>query len=290
MANPFIILLSSVLVAPPLWGCSCLPASTTDCERYWSADIVFEGRVMSAEPKSIDDLRRKLSAALPHDLFAQLENNSSPGLLREVLRFLLPQSEYSKVAKMTDEEVEATLERKFSTQRVRVMVTEAFRGIDVHEVVLTGDFGSSCSVEFREHESYLIYAWRDKETQELQTGVCAGTRHIDEAANQLKYIRGLKTGETPIRIFGFVTADPADMTFGLRASKPLNGIPITLYGEKVWTTTTNQEGNYELTGVSPGTYELRAMLPYAKLTHANRKIELTAGRCWRQNFLAIQGR
>lgn len=280
-------LLGAMSLALPAWPCSCVPSFLTPCEDYWRAKAVFVGRVISSEPRSLEEVNERLRRALPPELAERVQDGWTPDLAREVFRRLLSPTEYAPLVQMPDRAVLNAFEHRFSTRRVRIAVTEPFRGIDEKEVEFTSDF-SSCSVDFRENESYLVYAWREQKTGRLETGVCAGTRRVDQAAQELKYIRGIRTGETPSRIFGFVTKEPQDIQLPARASKPVAGVEITARaGEKVWTATSTPEGRYELVGLPPGSYDLRAALPGTPADQASRRVDIVAGQCLSRNFLAI---
>ena len=283
----FLAMVSTALAPTPLSAFSCIPSFLSDCERFWDAEAVFVGRVVWTDPRSVEDLRQRLTAALPPELARRLDQNWSAGEMRQAARYVLSAAELAALGKASDDEFVNAFERKVLMRRVRVLVTEPFRGIEDREVEFTTGF-TSTSVDFQENESYLIYAWREKDTHQFQTGVCAGTRRIDQVQEQLKYIRGLKTGATQSRIFGFVTLDPQDIQYRLKVSKPLPGVPITLRsGEKTWQATTDSEGNYELTGMPSGMYDLTATLPGLPHDQRFRRIELISRECLRCNFLAV---
>ncbi|MBI4464716.1 MAG: carboxypeptidase regulatory-like domain-containing protein [Acidobacteria bacterium] len=171
--------------------------------------------------------------------------------------------------------------------KVRLLVTEPFRGIEEQEVEFAIG-SSSCDVDFRQGKFYLVYAERNKDTNRLETSICAGTGPVEYRGDQLKYLRGLKTGEIQGQVFGFVTRNVQDIQRPYQARAPVPAVSITLRsGEESWRTVTDHEGHYELNGLPPGSYEIFAELPDIPVQQTFRKFELGTQMCSRQNFLAV---
>ena len=80
---------------------------------------------------------RRLRALLPPELAERTERDWSQDVLREMLRVLLPADEFAAIIKGPEKDMEAIVERKFLTRRVRILVTEPFRGIEDREVEFT---------------------------------------------------------------------------------------------------------------------------------------------------------
>jgi hypothetical protein len=244
--------------------------------------------VLNVEPKSYPELREHLWSALPPDSAARLAKNDnwSASDQRYLLEHLLPVAERAALSSLSDPEIGALFHSKILIKHVRIRVTESSRGMDEQEVELTTGI-DSCGITFQENESYLVYASRDTSSKALKTGACSGTQRFQDLDEQLQYLRGLKTGETQARVFGFVTRDPTDMQFLVRASKPAAAVPLVLRsGGRAWQTATDSEGNYELAGLQPGSYEISAGLPNLPAQQTSRQVELSAGECSRQAFLA----
>lgn len=182
----------------------------------------------------------------------------------------------------------ASVERTGTTRRTRLMVTDTFRGIDAREVTFTSGT-VSCSVEFQEGESYLVFAQRDRKTGELQTSVCSGTARVDRVPEHLQYIRGVKTGETRSRIFGHVAMEiPRSVIVRTPPIKPVPCVAITVRSNgREWRTTTSASGEYEVLDVPPGAYEVSAELPQVRAESRVRSGNLEAGACVEHGFLAV---
>jgi hypothetical protein len=148
---------------------------------------------------------------------------------------------------------------------VEFAVIETFRGPDVRTIVVGS--GGGCSYSFKVGESYLVYA-RDVQGT-LTTSTCTRTRPLREAADDLAYARSLSdaTLRLPARIGGtvqiweppiLVNGDPRPMA-AKRRPKPVPHVMVTATGEGgVFSARTNERGEYELTGLPLGKYEISA--------------------------------
>ena len=156
-------------------------------------------------------------------------------------------------------------------------IEQIFKGVEGSAIVL---YLSYCSYYFVEGERYLVYANRNPENSKLD--VVAGrtrTTLMANAAEDLKYTRGLSTAEPGSRIFGKVTRS----TFNIRESRfdveLLKSITITLEGksgrQKV---VADSEGRYEFKHLPAGTYRLRAQVP-ANLSYPEQTINVTGRGC-----------
>lgn len=280
------VFLIAVCSTFPLLACFCAPSPTMQpCER---TGIVFVGMVASVEPRSFDELRRQLLGRLPKDVANRLNQHWSPAYMREAFRYLLPEAEWTATSGTSDGEIERLFETRFFTRIAMVRVVEPFLGIEKREVTFA--IGpTSCDVDFKEGHSYLIYAWRNATTNQLETGVCAGTRPVESATEDLQYFRGLQTGTIQGRVFGFITRDPSDIEAGFQATKPVVGATVTVRsGDRSRETFTDSEGRYELNGLTPGSYELSEKLPGTATAQHSRTFNLSTGACSHQNFLSVE--
>ena len=145
-------------------------------------------------------------------------------------------------------------------KRVELAVVEAFRGLQLSQVTLdTGN--TSCDVSFAMGQSYLVYAHRLPNGQ-LSTSVCARTRPVGQASEDLRYLRSLATmnPRRPARVDGVVQLFEWPAPAG--GWKPWPRLVVTANGNgRTATTRTNERGEFRLNGLSVGTYELRARAP-----------------------------
>ena len=65
-----------------------------------------------------------------------------------------------------------------------------YRGAERHEfIVTTGLGGGDCGYRFTPGKSYLVAAGTD-DSGELETGICSGTEPLEDAATELRFLRG----------------------------------------------------------------------------------------------------
>ncbi|MEQ1907671.1 MAG: carboxypeptidase regulatory-like domain-containing protein [Vicinamibacterales bacterium] len=144
-----------------------------------------------------------------------------------------------------------------------VAVNEPFRGIQLTQVRLSAGFGGlSCGYEFEMGKTYLIYASRSPEGH-LATSACSRTRPVEEAAGDLAYLRSLAavTPRTLGRLAGTIhrwqDPPPSDYRF-----EGLPNIRVRATGDgRTFTGVSNGRGEFLLTRLPLGTYEVQALLP-----------------------------
>ena len=148
--------------------------------------------------------------------------------------------------------------------RVEFAVVEAFGGLQFWQVALRGGpgGGAGCGYPFQMGESYLVYAYRTPDGQ-LSTSICARTRPVAEATEDLTYLRALSkiAPGTPGRVAGRVQLyEPWLDKPG--PPKPIPGVTVTATGGgRTFTGRANDRGEFELTGLPRGKYEVIARAP-----------------------------
>jgi hypothetical protein len=143
---------------------------------------------------------------------------------------------------------------------VRLAVIEAFRGFQLSQVTLVTGYGQGdCGYPFRMGESYVVYAHRSP-TDQLSTSICTRTRPVVNATDDLTYLRSLaaiRPGDLA-RVAGQVQLwDRTD-----RALRRMPGITVTATREgRTFSARTDDRGEFELTGLPLGKYEVLAKAP-----------------------------
>jgi hypothetical protein len=144
---------------------------------------------------------------------------------------------------------------------VQLAVVEAFRDLQLSQVTLVAQ-GTNCDYPFKMGETYVVYAYRSLDGT-LSTSICARTRPVAEATEDLTYLCSLATMDpgSAARIDGQVRLweYPAPAGGQLR---PVPSIAVTASGGgRTVSTRTNDRGDFELTGLTLGTYDLAASAP-----------------------------
>jgi hypothetical protein len=143
-------------------------------------------------------------------------------------------------------------------------VEETFRGVDAAKVqVVTGMGGGDCGYNFQIGEHYLIYAGRDPNSNVYGTSICTRTRLVSEAGEDLEYIRSLPKRDRTAALSGEVRRYRRNLeTDQTEQLGPLSEIEIAVEGaDNTYRARTDKEGHYILTGLVPGKYKVKALLP-----------------------------
>jgi hypothetical protein len=146
-----------------------------------------------------------------------------------------------------------------SGRRAQLAVVEPFRGIRSSQVTLaTGSGGADCGYPFRIGESYVVYAYRSP-AGELATSSCSRTRPVATATADLTYLRSLAAigpGDLA-RVAGRVQLWESPPRSG--GAPPMPGLVVTAKSAAgTFSARTNDTGDFELTGLPRGEYELVA--------------------------------
>src|SRR5262249_41846032 len=151
--------------------------------------------------------------------------------------------------------VEKTRENQMPTVTVQVILEEPFRGVSAGRVDVETLHGTSCDMTFAKGERYLIYASLEQDGKKLFAGPCTRTGLLNDANDDLRYIRSLKNGEVREAITGRLVQN---------RSHPLSGLKVTLEGDgKTVATTTDENGSFVFTPAETGDYIVRAFFPFA---------------------------
>jgi hypothetical protein len=147
---------------------------------------------------------------------------------------------------------------------IRFSVQESFRGVDSKEVEIhSGTGGGDCGYWFKRDEVYLIYAHQSSEDKKLYTSICTRTRPISEASEDLEFLHGVSAANPGGTLYGVITQFSGDREHGPFAIiGPMSGLKVIVEGEgRRFEALTNNRGEYRLTGLPPGSYDARPILP-----------------------------
>lgn len=139
-------------------------------------------------------------------------------------------------------------------------IDQAYRGVSGSQVaVLTGQGGGDCGYGFKVGQQYLVYAYRSKEKKDLlTTSICTRTRPIDNASEDLEYIRGLSKAVPGALIYGEVLrTDRASFR-----QLPIADVEVKIEGQgKSLSVTTDRDGKFRASGLPAGSYQVRVSPP-----------------------------
>ena len=143
-------------------------------------------------------------------------------------------------------------ENYIANQTAHVQVDEAFKGAKATELIF-GSWGTSCDPEYKEGQRWLFYASFDKEKKVWFIPACGRSTLVDNAADDLLYLRGLPGSARKTRLAGVLKTE---------LYKPLMGIKVKLIGERETSEAfTDKNGVYEAYGLPPGKYTIEPEIP-----------------------------
>ena len=145
--------------------------------------------------------------------------------------------------------------------RVELQVVEAFRGVTT-ATVMVGSGPGDCAFPFVVGESYLVYAHQPGQGT-LTTGLCTRTRRMADAGDDLAYARSLSTiGPATLGTIRGRVLLPVRSQKGGNQQTPMPALTVTARGAAIaLSATANERGEYTLTGLPIGRYELIADPP-----------------------------
>ena len=148
---------------------------------------------------------------------------------------------------------------------IRFLVLENYKGAPGYEVEIhSGTDGGDCGYWFQRNETYVVYAYRDKESGALFTSICSRTSHVSKADEDLTYLRALKNASAGGgTLYGSLKRIIGDLEFGPAEEGPaMTGVKVVISGAgRRFETTTNANGEFRATGLPPGEYDAFPDLP-----------------------------
>ena len=164
-------------------------------------------------------------------------------------------------------------------------IDKSFRGVQGTEVeIMTGNGGGDCGYGFEIGRQYLVYAYRDE--NRLVTGICSRTRPTSHAEADFAYFRDLSTAEPGGTIFGEIKLQRRDERADRFESTPLKDVKVLIAGPlKTYQATTDESGNYKVSGAPPGTYRVKLEVPEGtNIYQSERKVEVSSRGCAQASF------
>ncbi len=141
-------------------------------------------------------------------------------------------------------------------------VDEPLRNVTARSVEVAMATGT-CAYRFQIGQKYLIYA-RTLETGRLTTSICSRTRPLDEAGEDLVYLRSNLSASPRARIYGKVTEwrrDPAEaaaVDYG-----PMAGLTVVVAGATSrQELVTDAHGRYKVPNLAAGRFVVTLVPPF----------------------------
>jgi hypothetical protein len=169
----------------------------------------------------------------------------------------------------------------------KMQVDRAYKG-KLRETVELFDDGMCDGPVLEVGHQYLMY------TSGLPTGAlpargCTRSRRVEDADEDLRFLRQYTTGKVTTHISGtvrFRPDEPDDSQLGEEGRTPIKDVRVTLSRNgKDTATSTDALGRYSFSGLSPGEYEVDAQLSGYRLNWAPDSLTLRANGCAQADML-----
>jgi len=158
-------------------------------------------------------------------------------------------------------------ERPGFRRRVHLVVGEAFRGVTSQETDIdTGSGGGDCGYSFKVGESYVVYAYPQKDVQALSTSICTRTRPLSDAHDDLTFARAAASAAAGGGVISGTVRNrdlrPANPSRQEIPFAPVRGVAVRVEcGDVVHAAETDARGRFEITGLPVGTCLPRVTAP-----------------------------
>jgi protocatechuate 3,4-dioxygenase beta subunit len=174
-------------------------------------------------------------------------------------------------------------------QNAWVRVTEPFKGVRRDQVFELRDQFSSCFAGYRVGTVLLFYLHPAGEQGTWIAPACHRSRSVIDAADDLKFLRGLPDSARSNRVSGTVELYEDDPVKGFHKERVLSGVHVRAAGTyRLYESFTDAEGLYEFRDIQPGRYTIEIDYPVgtklrfpiasgrAKLRTDDTQLEVTA--------------
>jgi hypothetical protein len=211
----------------------CMIDISPPCQSYWKAQAVFIGTVKEV---------------VYSDTYQRGEGDDRWNYRRRITRFSVETAFKGVEGKL----VEVGTEQIMPTP---VVLPDGEKG--------TKTMGhSDCDYEFITGETYFVYANSDGKKGGMLRVPLNRTGKLKDAAADVEFVGELPRAAPTARIFGRIVRAEQNFQEGKRETLPLAGVKVTARGEgRTFEALTDAEGNYELKGLPPGSYQVTPAYP-----------------------------
>jgi len=169
---------------------------------------------------------------------------------------------------------DGTVEATDGIGLAHVAVIRTFKGVREKSVTIPVG-NTTCDVLLRVGRQYLIYGTRSERA--VRTSTCTPTRPLAEAVEDVKYLESAGRNGLAASVYGALLHRGEDSL----APDPLPGpIRIVLEGVNGTFETVTTHSRYEVDGIAPGPYTLRAWRDSTPVS-APISLNVSAGECSR---------
>jgi hypothetical protein len=139
---------------------------------------------------------------------------------------------------------------------VHFKVEKAYKGFNGKTIKAFTYKGTSCDLEVKKGQRWMIYAIKDEETGELSFGACGGNYKIKDESDEPSELEDVSQVKITETIVGRVAEDSF--------SPGIKDLKVTVEGEGVnLSTVTDKYGYYKFAVPPSGRYKIKVFLPYS---------------------------
>lgn len=140
---------------------------------------------------------------------------------------------------------------------VHFKVEKAFRGNVGQRIKVLTYRGTSCDLEVKQGQRWMVFAQKDDETGFLSFGACGGNYELSKDDPDIKELEALAKGTAATTVRGNVTLDRFN---------GLEGAKVTLTGRGLErTTVTDKSGTFVFDVPEAGTYRVKVIVPFSAI-------------------------
>ena len=138
---------------------------------------------------------------------------------------------------------------------VHFTLEHAFKGVSGKTARALTYRGTSCDLEVKEGQRWLIFAHRNDETNQLNFGACDGNQWIEKSSPLIAELEKLSKQSGALSIRGRVAEEQYSSVKDARAVLTGNGLTLE--------TVTDGDGSYSFEVPGPGRYTVKVIVPFS---------------------------
>jgi|SRR5579864_3048191 len=155
-----------------------------------------------------------------------------------------------------------SLQTHIPQQTVMVRVDQPFNGASAKQEFVLLQPGHDCAPKFKESEQVLFYLHPTSRKDIWEAWGCHRTRLLEQAADDLLFLRALPGSALKNRLSGAVGLYETSFSEGFHRSRALAGVQVNISSPAHSVrTVTNDDGVYELYDLPPGKYRISIEVP-----------------------------
>jgi hypothetical protein len=175
----------------------------------------------------------------------------------------------------------------FADKIVKLDVRQSWKGVETGPLeITTGSEGGGCGYPFREGGRYLIFAFRNPNSNRLQASICSLTQEFNGNGAAADFLASLKAPARGGRIFGTVRTAMRVFDPERPSTETATETLVRLSGGGHERTTTSSGGRYEFAGLPEGPYRVEVLIPDGYTTYSpSRELQIADRRaCIEENY------